>query len=95
MSERRARVGSRAVETALWAAVVLAGGYLLMPAAVELIQTREQEAVETARADAAEEDVRTAQHQLNRFSADPLAAEKVREQHLVDARTVDVPSVDD
>ncbi len=89
MSERRARVGSRAVETALWVAVVLAGGYVLMPAAVELIQTREQETAETARADRAEERVRQAQSELYWFSADPIAAEKLAEKRLVDSRRVD------
>ena len=89
MSDRRARVGSRAVETALWVAVVLAGGYVLMPATVELILTREQEAEETARADQAEKEVQEIQDKLNWFSADPIAAEKVVELQGDDARRVD------
>ena len=89
MSDRRARVGSRAVETALWVAVVLAGGFVLMPATVELILTREQEAIETERADGAEDMVRKAQGELSWFSADPIAAEKVLERQGDDARRVD------
>ena len=91
MSGRRARAGARAAEAALWAAVVLAGAYILLPAAVELVQTREQEAAETAAADGAEEVLREDQRTLGWFSSDPQAGEKIRTQRARDARRVEEP----
>ena len=89
MSPRRARTGARAVEIALWAAVVLAGAYVLLPAAVELVKTREEEAAATAKASAAEDQLRGGQRELEWFSSDPQAGEKIREQRAQDARRVE------
>jgi hypothetical protein len=91
VSGRRARAGARAAEAALWVAVVLAGAYVLLPAAVDLVQTREQEAAETAVADGMEDVLREDQYTLRSFSSDPQAGEKIREQRARDARRVEEP----
>jgi len=80
----------RAIEFVLWGAVILAGGYVLLPAAVELVQTRQQESVESASADSVEEKLKQEQQRVDLWSKDPDAARKKKELQGLQERTKDL-----
>lgn len=80
MSREEPSQKNRVIEFVLWGAVILAGGYVLLPAAVELVQTRQQEATEQADAAAREEKLREEQQRLDLHGKDPDAARKKAEQ---------------
>ena len=76
MSREESSQKYRVLEFVLWGAVILAGGYVLLPAAVELVQTRQQESKEQAEAAAREEKLREEQQRLDLHGKDPDAARK-------------------
>jgi hypothetical protein len=86
VTERASTLRDRALEVLLWGAVVLVGGYLLLPAAVDLVRTRQQEDRERMRAEEAETDLRTAQERLEQVGNDPQAIDKIRESQQLEAR---------
>ena len=79
MSREESSQKHRILEFVLWGAVILAGGYVLLPAAVELVQTRQQESKEQADAAQREQILREEQQRLDLFSKDPDAAAKKAE----------------
>jgi len=79
MSREKSSQKHRVIEFVLWGAVILAGGYVLLPAAVELVQTRQQEGKEQADAAERERILREEQQRLDLFSKDPDAAAKKAE----------------
>jgi len=66
----------RVIEFVLWGAVILTGGFVLLPATVELVQTRQQESKEHTEADTVEGNLKQAQQRLDLWSKDPDAARK-------------------
>ncbi len=70
----------------MWGAVILAGGYVLLPAAVDLVQTRQQEEQEAQTAQRQEQRLREAQDRLDLFAQDPDAARKKAELQAIQAR---------
>jgi len=79
MSREKSTQKNRVMEFVLWGAVILAGGYVLLPAAVELVQTRQQESKEQAEASLREEKLQEEQQRLDLFGKDPDAARKKAE----------------
>ena len=79
MSREKTSQKNRVIEFVLWGAVILAGGYVLLPAAVELVQTRQQETKEQTEAAAREEKLREEQQRLDLHGKDPDAARKKAE----------------
>ncbi|MDA0667829.1 MAG: hypothetical protein O3A95_05050 [Planctomycetota bacterium] len=77
---------NRVLEFVLWGAVILAGGYVLLPAAVDLVQTRQQEAKEQADAATREDQLREEQQRLDLHGKDPDAARKKAELLGLQAR---------
>ena len=86
MTTERPTIKHRAIEAALWGAVVLVGGYLLLPAAVDLVQTTQQEEQEAAEAAKLEEELRNKQDQIEMYPKDPEAAQKLAEQRALNGR---------
>jgi hypothetical protein len=86
VTERASTLRDRALEVLMWGAVVLVGGYLLLPAAVDLVRTRQQEDRERLRAEEAEAGLRTAQERLEQVGNDPQAIDKIRESQQLEAR---------
>lgn len=86
MSRGTSKRNEKAIEFVLWGAVILAGGYVLLPAAVELVQTRQQERTESQQADAMEKELREAQDRLEFFGTDPDAPRKKHELESIRAR---------
>lgn len=89
VSDKASTVRHRALEVLLWGAVVLVGGYLLLPAAVDLVRTRQQEDREHEKADLAEDSLRDSQGKLEQLADDPQALDKIREAQELKARTED------
>ncbi|MFK5956924.1 MAG: hypothetical protein QM477_10830 [Planctomycetota bacterium] len=75
------------IEFVLWGAVILAGGYVLLPAAVELVQTRQQESKENVEADTVEKKLKQEQQRVDLWSKDPDAARKKKELLELQERT--------
>lgn len=90
MSLGTSKRSRKAIEFVLWGAVILAGGYVLLPAAVELVQTRQQEENEEQQALDMEQSLRDAQDQLEIFGNDPDAARKKHELERLRARNQDL-----
>ncbi|MGB0953807.1 MAG: hypothetical protein ACPG31_11315 [Planctomycetota bacterium] len=90
MSRGTSKRSLKSIEFVLWGAVILAGGYVLLPAAVELVQTRQQEETEVQQALDMEQDLRDAQDQLEFFGKDPDAARKKHELEGLRARNQDL-----
>lgn len=86
MSGDTSRKREKAIEFVLWGAVILAGGYVLLPAAVELVQTKQQERAEASQADSMEQELRDAQDRLEFFGTDPDAPRKKHELEAIRAR---------
>jgi flagellar biosynthesis/type III secretory pathway M-ring protein FliF/YscJ len=86
VSKDRSRPGNRAFEFVLWGAVILVGGYVLLPAAVDLVRTRQQEGLEEAEATALEQKLREEQDRTDLWAKDPQAAEKKAELQAIEAR---------
>jgi len=70
----------------LWGAVVVVGGYVLLPAAVDLVRTRQQEENEQEIADEAQGQLQDAQQRLIQVGEDPQALQKIREAQELEAR---------
>ncbi|MCP4091808.1 MAG: hypothetical protein GY747_00010 [Planctomycetes bacterium] len=86
MTTERPTIKHRAIEGVLWGAVILVGGYLLLPAAVDLVQTTQQEEQEAAEAAKLEEELDRQQDRIDAFSKDPEAAQKIAEQRDLEGR---------
>jgi hypothetical protein len=86
VTTERPTIKHRAIEGALWGAVILVGGYLLLPAAVDLVQTTQQEEQEAAEAAKLEEELDLHQDRVDVFSKDPEAAQKIAEQRDLEGR---------
>ncbi|MDP7061935.1 MAG: hypothetical protein QF489_03255 [Planctomycetota bacterium] len=86
MTTERPTIKHRALEGVLWGAVILVGGYLLLPAAVDLVQTSQQEEKEAAEAAKLEEELNRQQDRIDAFSKDPEAARKIAEQRDLEGR---------
>lgn len=76
----------RAVEAVLWGSVIVVGGYLLLPAAVDLVQTTQQEEYEEAEAAKLEDDLQDLQYRNDALGKDPEAIEKIIEQRALEGR---------
>lgn len=76
----------RAVEAVLWGAVIVVGGYLLLPAAVDLVQTTQQEDLEEAETRRLEQELRERQNLNDALGKDPEALEKIAEQRALQGR---------
>lgn len=79
MTPDRADLRTRMLETVLWAAVILVGGHLLLPAAVDLVQTTQQEKREAEATRRLEQQLREVQDRLLAFPEDPEALRKLAE----------------
>lgn len=77
---------NRAIEAVLWGAVIVVGGYLLLPAAVDLVQTTQQEEYEEAEAAKLEGELRDLQNRNDAVGKDPEAIEKIIEQRGLEGR---------
>lgn len=76
----------RAMEVVLWGAVIVLGGYLLLPAAVDLVQTTQQEAREEAEAAQLEDNLKGLQYRNDAVGKDPEAVQKISEQRALEGR---------
>ena len=76
----------RAIEAVLWGAVILVGGYLLLPAAVDLVQTTQQEEREEAETAELEKELAERQDLNHAVGVDPEAIDKILEQRAAEGR---------
>ncbi len=86
MTSDRPTIKNRAIEAGLWVAVVIVGGYLLLPAAVDLVQTTQQERREEAEAAKLEQQLEELQNRNDATAKDPEALQKIREQRELEMR---------
>ena len=84
---RRAAPKLHIGELLLWAAAVLAGAFVLVPAVVEFVQARQLEAAEAERDLAGRERVLNTMRDLDQVTQDPMTAERLRETPDPDLRT--------
>ena len=64
----------------------MVGGYVLLPAAVDLVRTRQQEGLEEAESAALEQQLHEEQDRVDLFGKDPQSAEKKAELQAIEAR---------
>ena len=76
----------RAAEAVLWGAVIVVGGYLLLPAAVDLVQTTQQEDLEEAETLRLEQELKDRQNLNDALGKDPEALRKIAEQRAQEGR---------
>jgi hypothetical protein len=86
MSGSRPAARARTLEAALWALVFLAGGFVLLPAMVELVQARQAEEELTQGARAEQEDLAERERRLIWLASDPQADEKLSERYASEDR---------
>jgi hypothetical protein len=79
VTDRPPTLKFRFVEAVLWGAVVVVGGYLLLPAAVDLVQTTQQEQREAQETAKLELELKQVQDRLVAFPEDPEALRKLAE----------------
>jgi len=91
VSRRTSAARQRLTEALLWAAVVLCGLFVLVPAAAELLSSQELQAEEQRKDELARQRAEQAERELHWTVADPLTDQRVLETEGPDLRNDRAP----